>query len=203
MSSFNILNDDSPSELSIIKKYQQQQDVVKAILNKTLEHFKANKELIIATENKMYGVAVVDNHIYNYTENDLKELNNNPKVFIENIYAKCYKLAIYSIITSALEKTNAKTEISKSTRARLIEKNALKKTIKQFLNFGLFENEEAFKQKAYDYYNNTYNEQLDINSKNLFNDIKVVNIYTMYICISANWSVYDANILSNHIYNNK
>jgi hypothetical protein len=61
--------------------------------------------------------------------------------------------------------------------------------------------EKGVRISAYEYYNRNYNETIDINNKQLFNDIKVISIYAIYLNMNINWSANDIDELTENIPN--
>jgi hypothetical protein len=155
--------------------------------------------LLLNLEKGLYGFAVIDRNIIAYEKEDLKYYTKEPSKFKELIYNESLKLASYHFIKNQLEKNDAKNKLS-DTKYRLSEKNALNKTINIIMK-ALNKTEKGVRISAYEYYNRNYNETIDINNKQLFNDIKVISIYAIYLNMNINWSANDIDELTENIPN--
>lgn len=186
-----------------IQKYMAEHKVNKAILNKTAQHFNANKALMKALEDKLYGLVVIDGMIYKYTDDEKKLYFKNPKAFREAVYIRSYKIAVKKVIEDALIKTKAEETFRKCSKTRLAEKISLRKCINELVNGGIFKDADEMKKKAYEFYNKTYNKNIDIKTNNLFNDVKIINIYKSYLYMTYKWSVDEMDDLSDYLEESK
>lgn len=187
------------NQSAILMKYDKEPDYNKAILLKMVEYYRIKKMLLLNLEKGLYGFAVIDRNIIAYEKEDLKYYTKEPYKFKELIYNESLKLASYHFIKNQLEKNDAKNKLS-DTKYRLSEKNALNKTINIIMK-ALNKTEKGVRISAYEYYNRNYNETIDINNKQLFNDIKVISIYAIYLNMNINWSADDIDELTENIPN--
>ena len=198
-------NKDVPNKpvAKYVQKYMAEHKVNKAILNKTAQHFNVNKSLMKAIDDKLYGLAVLDGFIYKYSDDERKLYLKNPKAFREGVYIRSYKIAIEKVIEDALIKTKAEETFRKCSKTRLAEQISLRKCINELVNGGIFKDADEMKRKAYSFYNTTYNKNIDINTNNLFNDVKIINIYKSYLYMTHKWSVDEMDGLSEYLEDSK
>ena len=184
----------------VLVKYNNEIDLLKAILSKTSNYYITKKNLLINLENGLYGLAVLDNHIIEYKKQDLKRYNKDPTKFRELIYQESLKTSINIIINNQLTKNDVKNSL-KTTKTRLTEKNTLNQMLKQLssVKSSYGKTDEEIRKSAYDFYNNTYTEKIDINEKSLYNDIKVLNIFTAYLNVNTNWTADEIDELAEEL----
>lgn len=184
----------------VLVKYNNEIDLLKAILNKTSNYYITKKDLLINLEKGLYGLAVIDNQIIQYEKKDLKRYPKDPTKFRELIYQESLKTSIFIIINEQLTKNDVKNSL-KTTKTRLTEKSVLNKMLKQLssLKSSYGTNDDEVRKSAYDFYNNTYNEKIDINEKSLYNDIKVINLFTTYLNVNINWTADEIDELAEEL----
>lgn len=182
--------------LSVIDKFNMEDAMYKTILLKIVNYYRHKKQLLINLENGLKGFSVLDNHIIQYEEKDLNRYKD-PKQFRKLIFRESLRTALYHFIKNQMEKNDAKNKLT-NTKYRLTEKNCLNKTIKMITDFEfeLFgKNEEEVMKNAYEHYNKNYTEKIDISKKRLFDDIKAINIYALYLNINMSWNEDDIDEL--------
>lgn len=173
--------------MSITDKFNREDDLHKALLLKIVDYYKAKKNMLINLDKGLNSFSVIDNHIIQYEEKDLKRYKD-PKHFRDIIFKESLKTASYHLINKQMEKNDAKKRI-KDTKYRLVEKNCLNKTIKMIIDTGLFgKNQNEVMNNAYDHYNKNYTEKINISKKLLLDDIKAINIYALYLNINMSWT---------------
>tara|TARA_R100000951_G_scaffold60438_1_gene50775 strand:- start:200 stop:802 length:603 start_codon:yes stop_codon:yes gene_type:complete len=185
----------------ILIKHINETDFLKAILNKTSNYYITKKELLINLERGLYGLSVIDNQIIKYDKEDLKRYNKEPKKFRELIFQESLKISIYIIINEQLKKNDLMASL-RDTRTKLKEKNTLNLMLNQLSSvkshYG--DTNEQVKKSAYDFYNSNYNDKININEKSLYNDIKVINIFTAYLNVISQWTADEINELAEELY---
>ena len=188
----------------VLFKYNNENDLLKAVLNKTSFYYITKKELLINLEKGLYGLAIIDKNIIRYKKEDLKRYTKDPTKFRDLIYQESLKTSINIIINNQLTKNDVKNSL-KNTKIKLTEKNTLNQMLKQLSSvkskFG--KTDEEVKKSAYDFYNNTYTEKIDINEKSLYNDIKVLNTFSLYLNVNTNWSADEIDDLAEDLHIDK
>tara|TARA_B110000285_G_C14832131_1_gene471351 strand:+ start:101 stop:682 length:582 start_codon:yes stop_codon:yes gene_type:complete len=190
----------SANQSKILIKFNNETDFLKTILSKTSKYYITKKELLINLEKGLYGLSVIDNQIIKYDKEDLKRYTKEPTKFREIIFQESLKTSIYIIIENQLKKNDVIVSL-KNTRTKLKEKNTINQMLNQLssVKSSYGDTNEQVRKSAYKFYNSNYNEKININEKSLYNDIKIINIFTAYLNVITDWTADEIDELAEEL----